>query len=384
MSVTPSIRHMFGCTVSLLLVALFQVESTAEGVPDALRQAWQRRQDAVTSARFEWQSDCDMRPLRGPQTAPKTASGKGARPEEQPTPLPEAAPIPIRVPKVFMLKGAKCRYLTRQINLKEKVSNHTEGGYLSTFDGHRSMRLKDGKAGSQNTGTILAPPVYDDVKNVHFRAITLCFRPLDPSFQGDFELSDFDLVSTEETVDGQPCMLLRQRADRAKNGIVNLLHVDPAREFVVLRWAEEVDGRLSAQIDITYSQDATIGWVPSGWNLAFMPRGVIVERCTAKVTDYALNEPLSDKLFVIDFPAGTFVDDRASGTQYLVRRGGEKRPIAPVERRRGATWEELMATEYGQAGLRTDRWSYRTLIVAIGGFLALCVVVLLVRRWRSS
>ncbi|HUE71475.1 MAG TPA: hypothetical protein VMP01_11380 [Pirellulaceae bacterium] len=81
----PSIRHRFGCTASLLLVALFQVESTAEGVPDALRDAWQRRQDSVKSARFEWQSNCEER-----------------HPREQ-----DGAPVSIRLPGVFMLDGNK-------------------------------------------------------------------------------------------------------------------------------------------------------------------------------------------------------------------------------------------------------------------------------------
>ncbi|HUE72322.1 MAG TPA: hypothetical protein VMP01_15665 [Pirellulaceae bacterium] len=243
------------------------------------------------------------------------------------------------------------------------------------------MRLFDGKKESQSTGAILAPQRYDDIGNIHFRALTLCFRPLDPGFNGGAELSDYELVSTDETVDGRPCMLLRDRKAASASGIVHLLHVDPARDFVVLRYTSEVQGRLAAQIDITYTEDPTVRWVPDGWNAVLLRQdGVVMTRCSSTVSDYALNERLSEKLFVIDFPPGTFVDDRASGTEYLVRQGGEKRSIAPVERRRGVTWEQLMETEYGKAGLRSEGWSARTLTLAIGGFAALCVIVFFMRR----
>ena len=360
-----SVFEMAGRTqaavIAWLLLGSLSVKATAEGVPDALRQAWRRRQDAVKTARFEWQGDCQMRPWSS-----------------------EAPLVPIQLPGVFMLDGNKCRYSTRQINLQDKVADRTEGGYLSTFDGRRSMSLTDGKVGVQSVGIIHAPQAYDDIRNIHLLAVTLCLRPLDPSFHGGVQLSDFDVVSRNETIDNRPCVLLRQRSGASEGGIVHLLYVDPAREYVVLRWAEQVNGQLSAQIDITYASDRTIGWVPSAWSLVLMSSGVITERATDSVNEYALNEPLSDKLFAINFPAGTYVDDRPAGTKYLLKHGGEKRLIAPVERRRGATWEQLMTTEYGKAGLRTERWSVWTLTVAIGGFVGLCVVIYLVRRWRSA
>ncbi len=330
--------------IAVLVLGSLVAEAASEDVPDALRQAWQRRQDAVATARFEWQSKRDD----GPSA----------------------------VAASFLLDGQKCRYST----------DH-DGDDLSTFDGQSSMRWHAGRGGGTAQGTILSQPTYDDIQNVHLRAITLCLRPLDPTFNGGVPLSDFEVVSREETVDGRACLLLRQRADASQHKIVNLLYVDPAREFVVLKWAEEVNGKLSAEIDISYAQDALIGWVPSGWSLVFMPGGVIDERCTSTVTGYALNEQLADKLFVIDFPPGTYVDDRESGEQYLLQPGGEKRFIAPEERRRGATWGQLMETEYGKAGIRThqrtDRTMFRVLWVAIAGLLTLGILVFLARRRRS-
>lgn len=341
-----SVGRLVLAAVAVLILGSVVAKAAAEDVPDALRQAWQRRQDAVATARFEWQSD------RGDGSTP-FASG-------------------------FLFDGRKCRYTT-----------HHDGEYLSTFDGNRGMRWHAGRGGGgppQGQGTILSPPVFDDALNVQLRAITLCLRPLDPNFDGGVPLSDFEMVSRDETIDGRSCLLLRQRADASKHNVVNLLYVDPERDFVVLKWATEVDGKLWAQVDTTYAEDAAIGWVPSGWNL-FMPGGVNSERYTSTVTDYALNEPHSDKLFVIDFPPGTFVRDRAWGREYLVRQGGEKRFIAPVERSRGASWGELMETEYGKAGIRTqqrpDRTVFRVLWVATTGLLAIGVLVFLVRLRRS-
>ncbi|MEX2027639.1 MAG: hypothetical protein WEH44_10060 [Pirellulaceae bacterium] len=259
---------------------------------------------------------------------------------------------------------------------------------MSTFDGNRGMRWHAGRGGGGplGTGAILSEPVFEDAVNVHLRAIAMCLRPLDSSFSDGVSLSDYEVVSDDETVDGRPCMLLRRQSDASQHKIVNLLYVDPAREFVVLKWSTEVDGKLWAQIDITYAQDPAIGWIPSGWNL-FMPRRDVNERYVSTVTDYALNEPHSDKLFVIDFSPGTYVDDRPSGTEYLVREGGEKRFIAPVERSRGASWGQLMETDYGKAGIRTvqppDRRIFRLIWVAIAGLLALGLLVFMVRLRRS-
>jgi hypothetical protein len=343
---SQSLNSMHAAAIAVLFLGSLVPEAVAEDIPDALGQAWQRRQDAVATARFEWQSD------RGDGSTPFASS--------------------------FLFDGRKCRYTT-----------HHDGEYLSTFDGNRGMRWHAGRGGGGpvGTGAILSQPVFDDALNVHLKAITLCLRPLDPNFDGGAPLSDFEIVSRDDAVDGRSCMLLRQRADASKHNVVFLLYVDPERDFVVLRWATEVDGKLWAQLDIAYAQDAVIGWVPSGWNL-FMPRGTNPERYTCTVTDYALNEPLSDKLFVIDFPPGTYVVNRASGEQYLLRDGGEKRFIAPAEKGR-ATWGELMATDYGKAGIRTipqrpDRTLFRLAWMTIAGLLALGILVYLVKRRRSS
>lgn len=361
----------FPSLLILLLLGSLPMEAAAEGVPDALRKAWQRRQDLVKTARFEWQSTCDERPARTPQEAANSST------------VPDL--VTIRLPGVFMLDGKKCRYSTSQINLRG-VADPTEGEYLSTFNGRQSRHLFSGKAKSINQGVVHSAPKYNDMGNIHFRALTLCLRGLDANFHGSAEfLSSLEVVSREQVVDGRQCNLLRLKSERSQQDVVHSLAVDPAREYVVVQHAVQVKGRLSSQLDITYREDPIVGWVPNGWHVIRLDRnGVVASRAKSVVSDYGLNEPLSDELFTIEFSPGTYVEDRASGTKYLLRSGGDQRPILAVESRRGATWEQLMATEPGKAGLRQDGVSRRTLIVAIGAFVGLCVVVLVVRRWRMS
>ena len=343
--------------VLVLLLALLPLDATAEPIPVALRQAWQRRQDLVKTARFEWKSDCQKRSNSASE------------------------PIPVHRPAViFMLAGRRCRYSTPLIDLANAASP-TQGEYLSTFDERRSMQLVSHRTKRAGTGIIYAGQEYEDVNNINFHAVTLCFRPLDPRFHQGQDLSDYSLAPSQEVVEGVRCVVLRSRTSSFRSTVMHSLWVDPSRAYVIVRRTCEVDGRLSTQLDIDYAVDEVAGWVPSAWHTWFMfHNGSVGSQCTATVKSYSLNEPLEDENFVIDFPVGTFVDDRASGAQYLLRRNDEKRLIAPVERRRGATYEQLMATEYGKAGLRQGWMSRRLLIVAIGAFFVLCVVLVAWRR----
>ena len=49
--------------------------------------------------------------------------------------------------------------------------------------------------------------------------------------------------------------------------------------------------------------------------------------------------------FELEFPAGTWVQDLATGEHYIQRTGGNKRMILPEER---GSYKELLATETGE------------------------------------
>ncbi|HZL89561.1 MAG TPA: hypothetical protein VFB96_14450 [Pirellulaceae bacterium] len=321
--------------------------AAAQQVPDELMQAWRRRQELVKTARFQFTTDVETR------------HGAG-----------EA--FSHRHPDVFVLDGEKWRHETQMFD---------GGEIVSTFDGHQGMRMFE-----RMQGSILANPVNDDIRYVQLQPIVQWLRPLNPSFHGGVNLSDCELVATDETVNGKPCLKLRAPPE-AGGELVLFLFVDPTRGFVVLRLLLELNGRRSTQIDITYAEDPTVGWVPSVWeSVRDNEQGALGSRYSSTVAEYAINKPLSEKLFVIDFPPGALVVDGPSNLTYRIGSEGERLLIPPPK----PPAKKKPAVPYPSAGelKKNKAWNDQlmrgTLFFVIGALLVLGVAALWRGRRRSA
>jgi hypothetical protein len=151
--------------------------------------------------------------------------------------------------------------------------------------------------------------------------------------------------------------------------------VDPARDFLLVRFTTERAGKLGHQVDIEYAMDDSNGYIPNKWSIMVLnASGGLSFTEEAKLTTYEINPEIKSDLFDLDFPIGSWVtNNREEGkdgkpTEYIIRPNGEKRIILPQER--GASYEELLGSASGMLRPLTKRniavWVYIGLTAAFG------------------
>jgi len=127
--------------------------------------------------------------------------------------------------------------------------------------------------------------------------------------------------------------------------IVRSVWVDPARDFVPVQYTESKNGSVRIVVKIDYSKDAELGWVPQSWTMILMNEKGETDRSeAAKVTKYSINRELPESEFTLTLPTGTWVSDRDTQEDYILRANGKRRPILPGEFN-GSNYEELLRTE---------------------------------------
>ena len=139
-----------------------------------------------------------------------------------------------------------------------------------------------------------------------------------------------------------------------------------------------VDDRPTWQLDVTYSPDPLVGWVPRSWEYIIRAgTGIqILESGRRTVSQYELNVSIADREFDINLPHGSRVIDMGSGkeVQYVIKEDGGKGRAIPVTA--NPTYEDLQKAE--------PRSMRR---IAIGGaavLLAVSILMILWWRWRRN
>lgn len=193
-------------------------------------------------------------------------------------------------------------------------------------------------------------------------------------------------VSANSMIQNRECVVLRIPAERGREATYWL---DPEKDFVVVQaiWDfPKRQDRLAVDY-VTMPGDAKVPWRPSAWSFSSWDvtsaTPQLKESVTARVTRWSLNEGADDAEFELEFPPGTWVialDDRGDRSDYLVKDADARRPIYDSELDRGATYEELLKTEPGTAGVQSRRPRVRWTLA----FLAclLLIVIPLFLRWR--
>jgi hypothetical protein len=191
-------------------------------------------------------------------------------------------------------------------------------------------------------------------------------------------------------IDGESCRIMElERPPGAAGNVVVQWWVDPQRDWCVRRHAILRDGRPLLQLDIALEPDAQAGWRPATWRSVDLAPSTqeVHEACEATVTAFEINPRIPIDEFQFEFPPGTRV--RAPGdTHYIVRDDGSDRPILEEERQRGASYDELVASDVGEAGLERVRGDDSPIVwiaVGLAGALALFAAGRLWwRRGRAS
>lgn len=202
------------------------------------------------------------------------------------------------------------------------------------------------------------------VRDVRTMPIRLAFCASHTQF-GLFDAPALKLTNRKAIIDGSAMVVLQQNE--------NEVWLDPARQYVPIRYYQNLHGKLDRFIEVDYSFDQRHGWLPKAWkNVDLAPSGELVSSMSLTVTKCTINERIPDEDLKQEYPPGTWVSNYISNERYLVREGGHKRPIRPGEFD-GTNYDTLLRTEPG--GSSEPTWKPMLIWVAVATLLASTVLI---------
>jgi hypothetical protein len=262
--------------------------------------AWQKRQDAIDSFRFEWTEQ---------QTHPSGWLSTPRYPERERSAIPGLRiDRSYVVTKTLAVAGDRMRYtfeLDRPAEadsvrvIAREGSNQGLGvrrrySYVSVFDGETGATRVTSLLGSPPP-TINRTTANVDAQNLDGRPIMMAFRPLHP-VMGHLLIDRAVTNLARQIYRGKSTFLLEERHD--PSGWKTILWIEPERDFLVSRYVVLFEQRTIVDMVIDYVQDSRWGWIPDGWRVTGMladgSRRVVT---VAKVTSYAINVPIPSEQF---------------------------------------------------------------------------------------
>lgn len=359
---------------AILQPALSEEPVTAEQI----FRVWQNRQDKIKTATFEWTNQRT------------TAAGTMNFPGQGPAalkPLPETDVTNV-IKCIVRFDDKRMYYSTEGPLWVPAEGRFIPRLYVSSFDGNQAKAFYGRSAEKHHPlGFVSEDQENQDASGLKVYPILMAYRPLNPDL-GAFKVSEWHVRDTNAIADGQACIVLEKASDRRKEAI----WVDPKREFSVVRQETHVGGKPADQLTVSYAQDPVWHWVPKTWNVTVIdPRtGKVVRAAVARVTKYDFNRDYSPQDFDFEFPVGTYLTDyRDHSTdyrdhsEYIVLANGGRRLITAAEKVRGATYDDFLRTESGQAGLSRTRSWLRPVILSVLVALAVLFIGALCYRKMS-
>jgi hypothetical protein len=321
--------------------------AVADPTIEDIHAAWRAREAKLRSLRVAWKGKV-LTP-RGTRVGPFGGAGQVAPPED--TTHDRSGEV--------MLDGGKLRYWWSGWQwLEQRVpQGFYPQTYVSASDGKTSLSIYFRSVDSRSqlirpVGFIHEGPENADASNYHIGPILFFARPLDPEFgllgRAPDDKNGPPLLSFKD-LDGVRCAVITQPAGRR----VKEIWVDPASSYVIRRYVVYYLGKLSYQIDLKYAAHSQLGWTPQSWQIHhWLPAQERLDLFeSAAVASVEINPQIDLAEFRPAFPAGAVVRDARNDIEFLVRDDGTKREITDEERRRNATYQEILQTESGEAGL---------------------------------
>ena len=243
--------------------------------------AWQRRQSAIHSFRFEWTEE---------QTQPRGWVANPRYPERERLASPTLEDRRYVVNKMLAVSRDSMRYSYTSDRRDEGDTTgnsdrrHYSYTYESVFDGRRNTARATSLG--DTPATMSRANDNRDAQNLDTRAILLALRPLDPIL-GDL-LVDRAVPNPSRVIyRGHSTFLLEERRDPL--GWKTILWIEPERDFLVSRFVLGFENSCVVDMDIDYMRDARYGWIPVGWRVTeLLVDGSRRLLSTAKVSSHAI------------------------------------------------------------------------------------------------
>jgi hypothetical protein len=173
------------------------------------------------------------------------------------------------------------------------------------LDGKLKTQLEE-MANVAPRGWILQENDYFEVKGQDFRPLTRCFRGMSRPMRS-FSIDQLKPTGTKLPIGGRLC---DQFILKRTGGDWDEFWLDPARDWVLVREVYIRPKTTHTQLDITYEPSSICGWVPKSWEFRHTKNETVpFSTENYVVTNYRLNEAISESEFGLTFPTGTNVLD---------------------------------------------------------------------------
>lgn len=267
--------------------------------------------------------------------------------------------------------------------------------YVVLYDGadfHKYAAFPTSNEETHNVGTTI---IGDDarqrsanLREQHNVPLVQALRPMNPRFGCIFTSyrNPWRLGDPNATLHEKPCIILENEFRDGKPAIQWWLGREPGfplRRIKIMQGAQPV-----MQIDVEYREDPSWGMLPVRWSATryLANSGKLRESYDVDVTRIAINQPVDRSFFRADYPVGTYVrevPEKGGDHRYVALEGGARREVTPDELARGVSYEELLQTKSGQAGIPASGTG-AVWLVAVGGAAALLLAAYLYLRRRSA
>jgi hypothetical protein len=144
-----------------------------------------------------------------------------------------------------------------------------------------------------------------------------------------------------------------------------IVWVDPARDYLPVRYYEMRGQAVLRFIEIEYLFDKGNGWVPKSWK--DNSSSIDNYASTITVDRYKINTPIPASAFELTPVAGAVVSDYSTN-QFYVNREDDKRTIAPGEWKGGQTYQQILNSD-ARTGNGRLLMSLALVIVGIASFM---------------
>jgi hypothetical protein len=178
-------------------------------------------------------------------------------------------------------------------------------------------------------------------------------RGIDPVISR-LAIAEYTPAPGRANIDETSCLVLVRPVEGAAEPQVRTLWVDPARDYVPLRYmtSDAALQRITYLMDIEPMEDPVAGWLPMRWTSVLLARdGSVISTATSEVTERTINKAVPEEEFTLTFPAGTMVSDHTevADTRYILRPDGSKYVFSREDLIRSRSYEELLERDGAEA-----------------------------------
>lgn len=251
-----------------------------------IAEAWSRREAALRSGIIEWEEEEVSAP-------PMLPGRQAARPE-----APGAPPSLLSAKSRFVWSASGVAYERDGPIYHVDAGAHVPTVHRNTVHAGVQRDLKTPKDGSPAHAMRFSSRRLFSADDIHLMPVSSWVRGKSDGL-GPFALKEYRLRSDVQVIGGRECRVL----ERASPGRMDLIYVDPSRDFVAVRYEVVVEGTTKVRYDVVYDP-ASPHHAPSGWTSEVLNGRKLRQRTKGRVTLSKLNCPVDDSLLEISFPEG--------------------------------------------------------------------------------